>query len=186
MIFKLFNYFSSDSMPRNVPATEVERAILEAAKMPLETCLAELRDYMNDFGFNFPRNRKGEKRAYKRATEIWWDVHEARIPIDEFPIVELDDLPETTIVDNGKTYHLHGIAHRQFPFSGMSQTARNFIRDRAESYHSPNRGHVCYYEDRFDKSFGIQNGHNFRDMDLVDQLDWDEKLELLLNVTFRL
>ena len=90
---------------------DIEKAINKSSNYPLDTCLYVLRDELNNLGYNFPRNRLGEKQAYEEAFNYWLDIRENKIPIDEIPYQELEDLAATIIeIDNTK-YYMNGVIY---------------------------------------------------------------------------
>ena len=98
-------------MSPKIDLEDIEMAINKSSNYHREACLSVLRDQLNKLGYSFPCNRYGEKQAYEKASNHWWDIRENKIPLDEIPYQELEDLPATIIeIDNTK-YYMHWVIH---------------------------------------------------------------------------
>ena len=142
-------------MVESVDLDKLYEVILESAESPIKTCLGELRDGMNELGYELPKRKKGEKQAYVKALESWSEIKKNLIPLDEIHIIEIDDLPSTKIEKDGTEYYIHGIAH--IP---PSESVNAFFRKCVKEY---GENGSCLYEQLMDKVFDIG--------DIADEID---------------
>jgi len=141
---------------------DIEKAINKSSNYPLDTCLYVLRDELNNLGYNFPRNRLGEKQAYEEAFNYWWDIRENKIPLDEIPYQELEDLPATVVEKGNIKYYIHGVVHGTIIWWRPKRLLKDFVKKCAKNYHQPPES-ICLYEHGMDETFGIDEGYDFND-----------------------
>jgi len=160
---------------------DVEKAILKSAsRSGDENPLSYLKDEMNHLGYNFTDTRDGEKKAYKEAEKLWWDLREQKQSLSEIPVNELDDLPSTRVEKNGKKYYIHGIVHG---IIGTSDSVKNFVRERAMDYASRDDSRL-FLEANLKRRFDLHNGVEFKDMEIFDGGDALKLLGRLAIVPF--
>ena len=136
-------------MIREIDLDKIYEVVLESAESPIETCLYDLRDELNEHGFELPKRRKGEKKAYVEAMKYWPDIKEKQTPLKDIPVIELDDLPSTLIEKNGTEYYIHGVMH--IP---QADDVNDFFRDKVSEY---DENGICLYEQNLNYVFDIED-----------------------------
>lgn len=143
----------------------VKEAILESSSKSPETCLAYLRDRLNELGHKFPLDRKGEKEAYKTAARFWWNIREEEYPLDEIEMPDkLEILPGTKIQLDGINCVIHGIPHGEFK---PPEPIKEHLQKEFHKYQSPALGIACIMEDGLSSLMGVVPWKNFGDFSVM-------------------
>jgi hypothetical protein len=155
---------------------EIEEAIVESSKTTMGESLKDLRNRLNQLGYNFPDTREGEKKAYRKARNFWWEIREKKHPLNDFYVTDLTELPGTTVSIDGVKYMVHGICHSGLFFGKTSDAIKEFVGKKVEDHHNPTEHKVCFYEEGFDEDFRLSKGYDFHDLEFSTKAEWEDVL----------
>ncbi len=164
-------------MPRNlIKPSELENILEESSQQPYESCLSHLRDRMNEYGYKFPNNRRGEKMAYVTARNIRIKNSDA---LRQNYSEDIGSLPGSVVEKNGVKYVIHGISHG---LRGVSKSLSALLKTEAAGW--VEEGGAVVFEQNLMSFCGFDKytlDYNFYE-EVKDHkaLGWDGNLYLIL------